>query len=82
MGRTAKKTGAQARLLQVLENGDARQGASERRTSYEVWGTRTDDPEGDGSNIGVRVRFGLLSDGSYGIERYTSAGTRQTPTWS
>lgn len=31
---------------------------------------------------GVRVRMGLLSDGSYGVERYTSTGVRQVPTWS
>jgi hypothetical protein len=83
MGRTAKKTGAQERLLQVVADHDSRLGNSEDfGATREIWGPRSDDPEGDGSNVGVRVRIGELSDGSYGIERYTSAGVRQTPTWS
>jgi hypothetical protein len=41
-------------------------------------GPRNDLP----SLWGVRVRIGLLSDGSYGVERYTINGIRQVPTWS
>ncbi len=41
-------------------------------------GVRSDLPEGHG----VRVRIGELSDGSFGIERYSSAGVRTTVTWS
>lgn len=41
-------------------------------------GPRTDLSTG----WGVRVRVGKLSDGSFGIERYTSTGVRQVPTWS
>jgi hypothetical protein len=41
-------------------------------------GVRSDLPEGNG----VRVRIGELSDGSLGLERYLSNGTRQTITWS
>ena len=41
-------------------------------------GVRTDLPGGRG----IRTRIGRLSDGSYGIERYTSTGVRQVVTWS
>lgn len=45
--------------------------------------TALNGPRSDlASGWGIRVRFGLLSDGSYGIERYTASGTRQVPTWS
>lgn len=44
-------------------------------------GPRSDDPRGDGSDIGPRVRIGLLSDDSYGVERWLEDGTRETPTW-
>lgn len=46
--------------------------------SYCINGPRSDLPSG----WGPRVRIGLLSDSSYGIERYTSTGVRQTTTWS
>jgi hypothetical protein len=41
-------------------------------------GPRLDDPSG----WGTRYRLGKLSDGSYGVERFTSSGTRQTIVWS
>lgn len=82
MGKPARRMGAQNRLLQVIDSHEERLDSLERRDTIEIWGTRTDDPEGDGSNEGVRVRVGELSDGTFGIERYTSTGTRQTPTWS
>jgi hypothetical protein len=41
-------------------------------------GLRTDADDG----WGTRFRFGLLDDGSYGVERFTSGGARQTLTWS
>jgi hypothetical protein len=44
-------------------------------------GPRTDDPHGNGSQRGVRVRIGKLSDGSYGVERWLADGTRQVPSW-
>lgn len=72
------------RLLAILDVIGERLRALERAhpetTSFE--GPRSDDPHGNGSNRGPRVRVGLLSDGSYGIERWTESGTRQTPTWS
>lgn len=43
-----------------------------------VEGARTDLAGGRGP----RVRFGLLTDSNYGVERWTSAGARQVPTWS
>lgn len=48
------------------------------RETHVFYGQRTDLPAG----WGPRVRIGLLSDGSYGVERWTSSGTRQVPTWS
>lgn len=45
-------------------------------------GPRSDDPHGNGSMRGVRVRVGLLSDGSYGVERWLEDGTRQVPSWA
>jgi hypothetical protein len=41
-------------------------------------GPRSDDPAG----WNTRIHFGLLTDGSYGLERITSNGTRQVVTWS
>lgn len=74
----------QERFLALLAALDRRLRALERAhpeaTSYE--GPRSDDPHANGSNRGLRVRIGLLSDGTYGIERWTEAGVRQTPTWS
>lgn len=46
--------------------------------SIAILGPRSDLTGGKG----VRVRIGLLSDATYGIERFTSAGTRQTVTWA
>lgn len=57
-------------------------GAAVQPATTSLSGPRTDDPHGNGSNRGVRVRIGLLSDGSYGVERWLEDGTRQTPTWS
>jgi hypothetical protein len=47
-------------------------------TSYSINGPRSDLTGG----WGPRVRIGILSDLSYGIERYSSGGVRTTPTWS
>ena len=44
------------------------------------YGTRDDAPYSGG--LGPRVRVGELSDGTFGIERYTAAGVRQTVTWA
>lgn len=67
-------------LLRLLDELQARLGALERRAPpYQtVDGPRTDLPSGRGP----RVRTGLLTDGSYGIERWTEAGVRQIPTWN
>lgn len=72
------------RLAQRLESGERRLRALERggRTTYVVEGPRSDDPHGDGTNWGPRVVVGLLSDDSYGVERWLEDGTRETPTWS
>lgn len=82
MGRVLRDP--QERLLALIQGLNTRLKALERAhpetTSFE--GPRSDDPHGNGSNRGPRVRIGLLSDGSYGIERWTEAGVRQTPTWS
>lgn len=45
--------------------------------SFAVYGPRSDLAGGRG----VRVRFGLLSDGTYGVERFSAAGVRTVPTW-
>lgn len=65
-----------ARQLGRIEKKQARAEAGTPE-SYAILGPRSDLATG----VGVRVRIGLLSDGSYGIERYTSSGTRQVPTW-
>jgi hypothetical protein len=49
-----------------------------RGRSVSYHGPRTDI----GRGWGVRVRIGRLSDGSYGVERWTTGGSRQTPSWS
>jgi hypothetical protein len=53
-----------------------------QRLSAIYYGTRTDLASPTHPAYGPRVTIGLLSDGSYGIERWTSAGVRTTPTWS
>lgn len=63
-----------ARRVSALERG--------RPQAGQIDGPRSDDPAGDGSLWGARLRWGLLSDGSYGVERWASDGTRTTPTWS
>jgi hypothetical protein len=57
------------RRLRALERQNPR--------TYVVTGPRSDLPGG----VGPRVRYGELSDGTYGVERWTSAGVRQLPTW-
>lgn len=52
--------------------------AQEKQTSITFLGSRTDLAAG----IGPRARFGVLTDGTFGAERWTSAGVRQLPTWS
>jgi hypothetical protein len=82
MGRTLGDP--HGRLAGILTGIERRLRAVERAhpttTSYD--GPRADDPAGDGSHWGPRVRIGLLADGTYGVERWTSTGVRQTPTWS
>lgn len=58
---------------------ERRVAALERATpdSFAIFGPRSDLAGGRG----VRVRVGLLSDGTYGVERFSSAGTRTVPTW-
>jgi hypothetical protein len=45
---------------------------------WQVFGPRADLAEGDGR----RVRVGLLSDGTYGVERWNgTTGVRTVPSW-
>ena len=52
-----------------------------RRGYYEVVGPRNDDVHGYPAGMGPRVRWGLLSNGDYGIERWQQSGQRQIPGW-
>lgn len=71
--------------LQLLDDYERRLRALERTSPVSVTfrGPRTDaGTPGVVDGKGPRVRIGLLSDGSYGVERWTAAGVRQVPTWS
>lgn len=59
---------------------EERVAALERRAPryFVVEGTRSDLPGGRGP----RARFGELSDGDFGAERWTSTGTRTKATFS
>lgn len=67
------------RLVEEVISLRERVGALERRapTYSTVDGPRSDLPAGRGP----RLRYGLLSDGSYGVERWTLEGVRQLPAW-
>lgn len=51
-----------------------------RHDSYVFYGPRNDSPYG--GEDGPRVQVGLLSDGTYGVERWDADGGRTTPTWA
>jgi hypothetical protein len=61
------------RIARTVERQES--GTPER---FAILGPRSDAASG----FGVRVRIGLLGDGSFGIERFSASGTRQTTTWS
>lgn len=63
-----------------LEEIERRVGALERQNprAIDVDGIRTDLPSGRGP----RVRILELSDGTFGVERWTAAGVRQVATFS
>lgn len=68
------------RLLDELDDVQRRLRALERSAPayIVVEGPRTDIAGGRGP----RARFGLLSDGSYGAERWTAAGVRTVATFA
>jgi hypothetical protein len=69
-----------ARMMDRLARIEARLASLERLNfeSIVLDGPRSDLP----ALVGPRVRIGLLSDGSYGVERWSASGVRTTPTWS
>lgn len=70
LGRILERLVALERRLLGLERA--------KPTAIVVEGPRSDLT----GNRGPRVQMGLLTDGTYGIERWSSTGVRQTPTWS
>lgn len=61
-----------ARLWERLAALERELEAQKKENSFTIYGERTDLATG----IGPRARFGVLSDGTYGAERWTSAGVR------
>ena len=47
-----------------------------------VYGPRSDAAADVEGGEGPRLRLGVLSDGTYGVERWTEAGARQVATFS
>ena len=52
--------------------------AMEKQGSVIIFGTRSDLAAG----VGPRVQMGVLTDGTFGIERWTSAGVRTVGTFT
>lgn len=80
----AVKRDPRDRLLDQLDEFDRRLRNVERSkpTAIVFTGPRTDTAtDGVVNGEGPRVRIGLLSDGTYGVERWQADGTRETPTW-
>lgn len=64
-----------ARLLRVIESLDRRLRIIENRKTVVYYGPRSDDPEGDLSDIGPRTQVGDMGDGTFGIRVWDSAGS-------
>jgi hypothetical protein len=72
----ASSTGSLPYSAPQIQNGTLRQVVVRERLqdeSFAWFGSRSDLPQGRG----IRTRIGLLSDGTFGAEIFTSTGTRR-----
>jgi hypothetical protein len=76
MGQVA--TNPNDRLLTKLGELERRLRALESSTPQSI---TFHGPRSDLGGTGPRVRIGLLSDDTYGVERWAEDGTRSVPTW-
>lgn len=61
-------------LVATIEALDKRVRQLERSGTLTFRGTRTDDPDGNGTNVGARAIVGELGDGNVGIRVWDSTG--------